>query len=112
MVGDWSNILHLDRLLNLCKGIATSSPQCNECSNLKKQITEAVNDLSNWPHIIYEQQKDYESTLKIVSKHLEKTHGLAVIDKGRNILIAIALAVIILILVAIIYVVGNLKSFL
>jgi len=76
MVGDGPKFLQLDKLLNLSKEISIFSRQCNECSTLEKQITEVVDGLSDWPRITYKQQKDYESTLKIVNRHLKKTHEL------------------------------------
>jgi len=87
MAGDKSNIKQLNILLKLSQRIAASSSDCNECNNLKMQITDVVNDLSDWPDLTDEQNENYINTAKNAIKHLTNIHDKR---KRRSFLIGIA----------------------
>jgi len=76
MKGDRANLRQLDILLELSKKIAAFSSDCSKCSNLKMQITDVINDLSDWPDTTDEQNDNYIYTAKSAATHITRIHNL------------------------------------
>ena len=77
----------LDLLLRIAKRVEDFSPQCEECSSEKEQISNILAGISNWPSITKEQKKNYIQTLRIISDHLKNQHNLT--QKGWPLWISI-----------------------
>ncbi len=82
MAGDRANLKQLDILLKLSQRIAAFSSDCSECSNLKMQITVAINNLSDWPDITDEQNENYVNTAKNANRHIVGIHDSTTRNRG------------------------------
>ena len=73
--GDYS-AYELDSLLHVAKRISSLSEKCNECAELKGEITNAIKGLANWPNTSKEEKKTYIFEFRTSANHLKKYHPL------------------------------------
>ena len=69
-------LYEVELLSRVAKRVDVFSPQCEECSNFKGQITSIIEGISDWQNSKKEQRVSYVLALRSVIKHLEKQHKL------------------------------------
>ena len=66
----------LSLFLRVARRVASFSTNCEECRNLQSQISKLSKDLVGSPEITSKEYQNYRTTIKSITKHLRRKHGL------------------------------------
>ena len=66
----------LSLFLRVARRVASFSTNCEECRNLQSQISKLSKDLVDSPEITSKEYQNYRTTIRSITKHLRRKHGL------------------------------------